>query len=231
MLEFASAGGYEPALSAIVKEVVERFSLSGIVIMGLCAGAVTALFTAAVTRECVGVVLMDPYFYVLQERAKIREELSQWATFTRFGGLASEVFHRVRHLGLVLRRNKLPANANLPLLRSWKQVTSAATPILLLKAPAPRTQGMKPRKGVFDYLGYLQASSGRGSQVAIHFVEGAQHTFADEMGCSAVRQYTLEWLQKYFPLADPAIEEAPLKQAAARSQAGVEGLAVQGFGN
>ena len=58
MLDFINAGGYAPVLSATVKELVERFNLSGIVIMGHCAGAVTALYTAAAaTKECKGLVL------------------------------------------------------------------------------------------------------------------------------------------------------------------------------
>jgi pimeloyl-ACP methyl ester carboxylesterase len=231
MLEFVSAGGYTHVLSTVVKEVVERFSLSGIVLMGLCAGAVSALFTIAITPECRGVVLMDPFFNIPQERAKIRAELSEWVNFSRVGAIASKIFHQVRHLALLLRRNKLPGNANRPLLRCWKQVTSARTPILLLKAPAAGTRGVKPKKGVFDYIGYLQASSGRASQVAIHFIEGAQHTFADEMGCSAVRRHTLEWLQKHFPLEAEAVQAVPRKRAAAASGAGAQGLAVQRFGS
>ncbi len=199
MLNFVSAGGYAPSLSAIIKQLVERFSLSGMVIMGLCAGAVTALYTAAATKECSGVVLMDPYFNVPQDRLKIQNELSQWATWTRLGAMASEIYHRLRYVRLFLSRNRLPRNANVPLLRCWKQLTSAGTPILVLKAPAVKSQGLKPRTGVFDYLGYLQASSDRRSRIEVHFLEGTDHSFADHEGCRAVRQHTVRWLKDCFP--------------------------------
>src|ERR1700690_2549332 len=39
MLDFINTGGYAPILSATVKELVERFNLSGVVTMGHCAGA------------------------------------------------------------------------------------------------------------------------------------------------------------------------------------------------
>ena len=234
MLDFVSSGGYAPSLSAIVKELVERFSLSGVVIMGLCAGAVTALFTAAVTKECSGVVLMDPYFNVPQDRLKIQNELSQWATWTRLGSLASEIYHRFRHVRLLLSRNRLPRNANLPLLHCWKQLTSAGTPILVLKAPAVKSQGIKPRTGVFDYLSYLQASSGRRSRVEVHLLEGTNHSFADHEGCRAVRQHTVRWLKDCFrPVASKkaaVLKKATLKrtQAAIRTYAPADGSNLQG---
>jgi pimeloyl-ACP methyl ester carboxylesterase len=217
MLDFVSAGGYASSLSAIIKQLAERFSLSGVVIMGLCAGAVTALFTAAITKECSGVVLMDPYFNVPPDRLKIQNELSQWATWTRLGALASEIYHRFRYVALLLSGNKLPRNANFPLLRCWKQLTSAGTPILVLKAPAVKSQGLKPRAGVFDYLAYLQASSGRRSRVEVHFLEGTNHSFADHEGCRAVRHHTVQWLKDCFPpvtsskiavLKKPALQHA-----------------------
>jgi len=199
MLEFVSGGGYASILSAIVREVTEQFGLSGVVIMGLCAGAVTALFTAAVSKDCVGVVMMDPYFFVSQERMKIRKELSRWATWTRLGAIASEIYHRLRHMHLVFRGNKLPSNANLPLLRCWHQLAAAGTPILVLKAPSMRARGVKPRVGEFDYLQYLQTTSDRNSRTCIHFIEGTDHSFADALGSAAVRQHTEEWLNVCFP--------------------------------
>ncbi len=105
----------------------------------------------------------------------------------------------LRYVGLLLSGNKLPRNANFPLLRCWKQLTSAGTPILVLKAPAVKSQGLKPRTGVFDYLAYLQASSGRRSRVDVHFLEGTNHSFADHEGCRAVRHHTMRWLKDCFP--------------------------------
>lgn len=203
MLEFVSAGGYAPILSAIVKQIVERFRLSGVVIMGLCAGAVTALFTAAVSKDCRGVVLMDPYFFLPQERLKLRDEFSHCVAWSRLAATGSEIYHRLRHLHLLVRGNRLPRNANLPLLRCWKEVTSAGMPILLLKAPALKTQGTKPRVGEFDYLGYLQALSDRNSRITMQLIEGTNHSFADAAGCSGVRQHAIEWLNVCFPVVQP----------------------------
>jgi pimeloyl-ACP methyl ester carboxylesterase len=199
MLDHVSAGGYAPVLSAIVKNVVDRFGLSGIVIMGLCSGAVTALFTATVIKDCAGVVLMDPYFFLPRERMKIRDQLGHWATRNRLGAVASEIYHRLRHIFQLFGANKLPRNANRPLLRCWDQLTSAGMPILILKAPAVKTRGVKPRLGEFDYLDYLQARSGRNHRITVALIEGTNHSFADAVGTVAVRQRTEEWLNDCFP--------------------------------
>ena len=197
MLDFVNAGGYAAVLSATVQEIVERFSLSGIVILGHCAGAVTALYTAAVSKECKGLVLMDPYFFLPQERAKIREELSQWVSWSRLGGLSSNIYRRLKYIRMLVRRNRPPGNANLPLLRCWNQVVSAGMPILILNAP-----GIRPKTGEFDYLGYLQALSGRGARTVVRFIEGTNHSFADLEGRAAVRRYSEQWLNSCFPNHD-----------------------------
>jgi pimeloyl-ACP methyl ester carboxylesterase len=218
MLEYVSAGGYAPALSAIVKDVTERFGLAGVVLMGLCAGAVTALYTAAAARECCGVVMMDPYFNVPPKRTKFRNDLSLWSTWSGIGAFVSETYHRLRYLGLLLSGNRLPSNANLPLLTCWRQLASAGTPILVLKAPSLRSQGVKPRTGVFDYLGYLRSKSESTASIAVRFVEGTDHSFADPAGCAAVRQHTVQWLNDCFPASGAkqpmALTEKSLRQTA-----------------
>jgi pimeloyl-ACP methyl ester carboxylesterase len=199
MLDFVNAGGYAPTLSAAVKQLVERFGLSGVVIMGHCSGAVTALYTAAINKECKGVVLTDPYFFLPHERTKIREELTHWASWSRLGALTSNTYYYLKYIRLMLHRNRPPRNANLALLRCWNQLASAGMPILVLKAPALKARGLKPRIGEFDYLGYLQALSGRNSRVVIQFIEGTNHSFADAVGRVAIRKHTEEWLDAYFP--------------------------------
>jgi pimeloyl-ACP methyl ester carboxylesterase len=204
MLDFVNAGGYAPMLSATVKDLVERFRLSGVVIMGHCAGAVTALYTAAINKQCRGVVVTDPYFFLQRERTKIRAELSQWSSWSRIGALTSDVYYYLKYIRLLSLRNRPPRNANLPLLRCWTQLASAGLPILLMKAPAVKSHGIKPRMGEFDYLGYLGALSGRGSRVVVKFIEGTNHSFADLVGRAAIRQHAEEWLNACFPIRGTA---------------------------
>jgi pimeloyl-ACP methyl ester carboxylesterase len=215
MREFVDSGGYAPILSATVKELVERFKLSGVVILGYCAGAVTALYTAVASKECRGLVLMDPYFFLPRERTKFREELSRWASWSRLGALIENIHSCLRHIRLlVLRRNRPPRNANWALLRCWNQLASLGMPMLVMKAPVLKARGIKPPMGQFDYLGYLQTLSGRGSRIAIKVIKGTNHSFADGVGRAAIRQHTEQWLNACFQTTggadDPDLESCPV---------------------
>jgi pimeloyl-ACP methyl ester carboxylesterase len=200
MLDFVNTGKYAPMLSAAMKELVERFSLSGIVIVGHCAGAVSALYAAAIDKDCRGLILLDPYFHLPQGRAKIRGELSGWASRSKLGGRISNIYDRLKHICTLVRGSRPPGNANWPLLRCWRQLESAGMPILILKAPARKAPGIKPRAGEFDYLRYLGALPCHTGRVAVRFVAGTNHSFANSQGKAAVREHTERWLDICFPL-------------------------------
>lgn len=200
MFDFVNDGGYGPILSAAIQDLAAQFRLSGVVVIALCAGSATALFAAPRCRECVGLILMDPYFFRPEERTRVRTELSRWASLNRLGGMASNIYDRLRHIRLLLHRNRPPKNANLPLIQCWKRVTSAGVPVLVLKAPGFKAPDLKPRRGEFDYLSYLQRLAGRESRTAIQFIEGTNHSFSDATGRAAVLQHTERWLSEYFPI-------------------------------
>jgi pimeloyl-ACP methyl ester carboxylesterase len=214
MLDFVNRGGYAPIVSALSKQLIERYALSGIVIVGHCAGSVTALFTAPLTRECQGLVLTDPYFFLPRERTQFRIELSHWTSFSRLGAMASRLYHFVKHIRLLMRRNRPPWNANLPLLRCWKQLSSAGVPMLVLKAPSLRSRDFKPGIGEFDYLSYLQAMSGGRSRVAVEYIENTNHSFADDRGRAAVLENLQKWLDHHFPVRRAPGLERPISATA-----------------
>jgi pimeloyl-ACP methyl ester carboxylesterase len=204
LLNFINAGGYASIAAAKMDELVERFDLSGVVLVGHCAGTVSAVYAAAAgAGSCKGLVLLDPYFHVPQAiRPKLRQGLSNWALQSKIGGALSNIYDRVRDVLLLLRRNAPPQNANFGLLGRWKQVASAGLPILFLKAPARKAAGTKPRAGEFDYLKYVLGLAGRNSKVVVELVEGTDHSFANRQGRNAVRQITERWLASYFPLQE-----------------------------
>jgi pimeloyl-ACP methyl ester carboxylesterase len=196
LLKFINSGDYGPIASALMRELSERFGLSGVVVVGLCAGAVSALYTAAASKECQGLVLMDPYFHLpISPPSWIWQKLTGRISRTALGRLISRGYDRFTDLCLYLRRNPMPENANFPLLRCWKTVASSGLPILLLKAPAT-----KPRGEEFDYLKYILEQAGSNSRVAVKVVEGAGHTFSNRAGRAGVQQLTESWLNLYFPL-------------------------------
>jgi alpha-beta hydrolase superfamily lysophospholipase len=203
LLDFINAGGFTTVAAATVKELVERFHLSGMVIFGHCAGAVSALHGAAASKECRGLVLIDPYFHLPQaKRARMRDELSDWARRSKVGRILSNLYDRARSLSLFMRGSALPGNANTQLLTRWRQVASSGLPILLLQAPGIKAQGSKPRIGEFDYIEYAMKLAGRRSRIAVEFVEGADHSFANIEGRHAVERHMQEWLARHFPTAE-----------------------------
>jgi alpha-beta hydrolase superfamily lysophospholipase len=202
LLDSINAGAFATVVAAVIKQLTERFELTGIVIFGHCAGSVSALYAAAASKECKGLILLDPYFHLPQaKRPRVREELSDWARRSKFGRLLSNVYDRTRNLFLFARGSAPPGNANGPLLARWKQVASSGLPILLLNAPGIKAQGSKPRMGQFDYIDHAMKLAGRKNQVRVEFVEGADHSFANSEGRRAVQQHIEVWLESHFPVA------------------------------
>jgi pimeloyl-ACP methyl ester carboxylesterase len=196
LLKFINTGGYGPIASALMRELSQQFDLAGVIVVGLCAGAVSALYTAGASKDCRGLVLMDPYFHLpLPPRSWLWQKLTGRISRTALGRVISSGYDRFTDLRLYLRRNSMPENTNFPLLKCWKTVAPTGLPILLLKAPAT-----KPRGEEFDYLKYICEQAGSNSRVVVKVVEGAGHTFSNRMGRDGVRQITEGWLSLYFPL-------------------------------
>jgi pimeloyl-ACP methyl ester carboxylesterase len=203
LLDFINSGGFARMAAQNIEEVANRFNLSGVVIVGHCAGAASALFAAAASTICKGLVLMDVYFYLPQAvRPKMRRMISDWALRSRLGRFASNIYDKLRAMRLRISGDKLPENANIPLIRSWKELASGGLPILILKAPARKAMGAKPRAGEFDYLEYALKIAGNRHKVSVQYTEGTDHSFANRHGRNMVRQYTEDWLISHFPLAE-----------------------------
>jgi pimeloyl-ACP methyl ester carboxylesterase len=214
LLDFINAGGFAPAAAAAIQQLVERFGLSGTVLFGHCAGSVSAVYAAAASSNCKGLILLDPYFHLPQaKRPRVREGLSDWARRSSIGGFLSNLYDRAKKILLLLRGSQPPGNANAELLARWKQLASTGVPILLLKAPGIKAQGAKPRVGEFDYIDHVVKLAGRKSTVRVEFVECADHSFANREGREAVQMHIEHWLAALFPLANlqsTAGDAAPL---------------------
>ncbi len=223
LLESINAGDLAPAAEAAIRQLVERFGLSGVVLFGHCAGAVSAAYAAAGSRDCKGLILLDPYFHLPQaKRPKVRRELSDWARRSTLGRLLSLLYHYGRNFLLLLAGSQPPGNANLNLLARWKQLAATRVPILLLKAPGIKAQGSKPRVGEFDYIAHVVKLAGRKSRVVTEFVESADHSFANREGREAVERHIAHWLAVNFPLANftlSARSASPVRTANSRCEA------------
>jgi hypothetical protein len=186
-----------------VKEITERFGLSGLVVVGLCSGAVSAIYTAAGSKECKGLVLMDPYFHLpLKKNSELWEKLTGRISRSVIGLLIRNSYD---HLKGLLLRNRAPANANFALLNRWKELTATDLPILIFKAPS-----FKPRGEEFDYFAHILNLASAKARVTVRMIEGAGHTFSNRVGRSGVCQHTEQWLAESFSLAEAEPSLRPL---------------------
>jgi pimeloyl-ACP methyl ester carboxylesterase len=196
ILDFINTGGYASLVAFNVKQLMERFRLSGVVVVGLCAGAVSALYTAAACKECKGVILMDPYFHLpLANASSLWKKLMRRVSRNAVGRRISSAYDRLTEFRARFTDAPLPSNANLPLLNCWKGVASAGAPILILAA-----QHTKLKIGDFDYLGHILSLAGSKGEVVVEVIADTGHSFANRVGRAAVRRHTENWLDTYFPL-------------------------------
>jgi pimeloyl-ACP methyl ester carboxylesterase len=214
LLPFISAGGFGPIVGSVVKQLVERYDLTGIVMLGNCAGAISAIFGAAISKECKGLIVLDPPFHLPPAgRPTVRKVLFNWTTRSRFGGILSNIYDQLRNIRLLLRKNAPPKNANFPLLKRWKDLASGGMPILLLNAPEPKAHGSKPRVGKFDYPKYLLKLAGSRSRVDSRVIDNASHSFSNPAGRIRVRLHVEQWMPTFFPFEDPGQKADDITQS------------------
>jgi pimeloyl-ACP methyl ester carboxylesterase len=207
LLAYTTAGGYEQVAAELVDQIAARYELAGVVMLGQCGGGISAIFAAAISDKCRGLILLDPPFNVPPvARPSVKRALFHWSTKSRIGGLLSNGYDQLKKLSLKLRKNAPPKNANFALLKRWKNVAGAGMPILLLNAPEPKATDKQPRAGKFDYRKHILDVAGKGSRVDARIIAGANHAFSNPSGKAAVREHAAEWLTKVFPSERSAMQ-------------------------
>ncbi len=217
--ELVNSGHFSPFVGCMAKSLAQRYNLSGVVVVGHCAGSVSAIYAATASKYVKGVVALDPYFFRQEVvRPALRKGLSELVTRNKVAAQLGKVYGNVKKFRLLVEGNKLPGNAHLPLLRCWGHLVAAGVPILVLT-----TGRVTPRAGEFDYFRYLQALSGSGSRLVVENIEGANHSFADDVGREGVRQHVEPWLNIFFPaVAGDENEFLPIRgHAAIRDHAAI----------
>ena len=193
LCDLINNGHFIPHLSGAATNLAARYRLSGMVVMGHCGGAVSAIYAAAANPHIQGVVALDPYFFRnVVERPAFRQELSIWVTRSKMAGRLSKIYKRVKRFNVLIANKRIPDNANLTLLSSWQRVANSGKPTLLLSPKRSLT------RGEFDYWAYLQQFPGAKSPVEVKHIEGAHHSFGDAVGRPAVCDYTSQWLDTNF---------------------------------
>lgn len=239
--DYINRGDYAEVAAKAIRELSHRYHLSGVIVTGHCAGALTALFAAERSPECRGAILTSPYFYLPPTafRPKIRQRLSVLSLKSPIFRLIRVAYDGLRQMRLLLHRlsdswlahfvarrwqnagrasrrllrGDLPENANRDFLRSWKQVASSGTPILLVMEPAHDNSIVEGENGGFDYLQHAMALAGPKGRVTVRAAIGADHSFANCAGRVAVRDLIESWLDATYARTTPGIDKVPVKAA------------------
>jgi pimeloyl-ACP methyl ester carboxylesterase len=206
-------GAFGSVISGVANQLADRFKLSGMVVIGHCAGAVTALYSAAANSRITGLILLDPYFYTQyanesqnvlarSQQRIVGKLLADRPGPSILGGAASKaisvmrkLYYRLTLVRRLVRPKKLPDAANLPLVRCWKQLASSGLPMLVL-----RSSFSTPKLGEFDYIHDLHALSDSRCRVSVILIEGATHAFAERRAKDQFLKHTEPWLRGCFPL-------------------------------
>jgi pimeloyl-ACP methyl ester carboxylesterase len=227
-------GTFCPVISGVANELTDRFNLRGVVVIGHCAGAVTALYSAAANSRITGLILLDPYFNVQQtsepQNVLVRSQISiagklvtdqsrQSVVRAALLSIMRKVYYRLTPLGSLVRPRKLPAAANLPLVRCWKQLASSGLPMLVL-----RSSFSTPKLGEFDYIRDLYPLSDSGCRISVKLIESATHAFAERGAKEQVLKLVEPWLSACFP-SERSAETMNARQPAPEFEAAISGVA------
>jgi pimeloyl-ACP methyl ester carboxylesterase len=207
-------GQYAPETSLLVQEIVRQFGLQGLVLAGICGGAVTALFAA---QKCnpgtvTGLVLLDPTFKTFSAQLPpkapktgfARAWTDAWGKFlgtnarirakivrTDFGERLSVAYALIKKAARILLLNKLPANSNMALIRCWRDQATGGLPILVFNADSEAR-----RLDEYDYSGYLLKGASRNTTWVT--IEETNHSFLEGKAPEILQENITKWLSTHF---------------------------------
>src|ERR1700677_1570615 len=201
LVTFINEAGFAATAASKIREFTKTFGLSGVVIYGHCAEAVTAVYAASECQECKGLIITDPYFNAANMLTpKLSPGMVDWARRTKAGGVLRAGYARLREARKNQGNGPLPGNANVSLVTHWKQLVSSGLPILVLKSGEPAALGSsKLRAGTFDYLEHITSFARHRSRLSLHTIEGTNHSFADRLGRATIQERAGAWLHDHFP--------------------------------
>jgi pimeloyl-ACP methyl ester carboxylesterase len=207
-------GEYASEASLLVREIVRQYGLGGMVLAGICGGAVTSLFTVP---KCIpgivrGLVLLDPTFKTFSAQsppkapktgvarawsnawsrvratnARIRAKIVR----TDFGERMSVAYALLKKAARTLLSNKLPANTNMPLIHCWRDQAGAGLPLLVFNADSEAR-----RLDEYDYRSCLLKDS-RNNITWIN-IEETNHSFLEGKAPEILQKTITHWMSAHF---------------------------------
>lgn len=215
---YVQEGGEGEITAALSHELRRRYNLSGVILGGLCGGAITAIFAAAEHQAAPpGLILLEPVFSLtpVDEPAAgsggaatasprglgsvkamvgqtLRNGREQITTSARKAGkviLPAPIFTMAKAVRSCVRSARLPADANVRLITAYRKLAASPVPMLVLTVTTSRGNP-------FDH-DILRHAKHR----AVTWIEipETNHMFVIGGGRKAVGNHMENWLRSRFP--------------------------------
>jgi pimeloyl-ACP methyl ester carboxylesterase len=211
------AGAHGEIAARLSAELVRRYRLQGLVLAGLCGGAVTSVYAAAARSSnsaIAGLALLDPSFKLITPaprpgskpadstsakktnssnatleswRVKVLSTAAGQHAKRLYRASAKPVILSVRRAVRRIRGEPLPKEANMVFIDAMKGVASRGLPMLVLMAGAEEDRTEK-----FDYLRHI--SNGLGRNFLYRYLPETTHSFVEGDGESIVTRNLQQWL-------------------------------------
>lgn len=203
-----SAGCYDEIIIALGRQLTSNFGLQGLIVGGLCAGAIESLRVTMLEPGLFrGLLMLEPDFRVQTESAS-RKPAAGTSASPRGHGIR---VHLRRSLGrtrieqsrllrplrgplvsaiTLMKRGTPPEGTDLSLVAAWRQVLKAGTPTLLLRAEqgvdwrTRRVLQSLPPRSVFR-------------SVCSVLVPSTNHVFTSGTGQDSAAGEVLKWVREF----------------------------------
>jgi len=209
--DFTENGGYAQCAAALVEQLIQRFELRGIVLGGLCGGAITSLFAADQWPAGVlGLILLEPTYFLVgspgsqmpgrtpRKKNALRNGKSnlRQRLLTTLKNNADSIWLRPLRKGFLSLRHgrdrifgpRFPDGINHPLVLASRRVAARALPILCVNA------GSKQRwLHQYQVFGHV-----KGRRITFVEIEGTNHMLVPGGGQAKVVEQVGSWLRKTY---------------------------------
>jgi len=212
--KFTESGGFAQFATALVHRLITQYHLRGVVLGGVCGGAITSLYaTDKLPTGVVGLALLEPSYNRIEasdtqmpgkpamKKGGANEKINRWRqlrtnlrTKSHTGGLRylQKSYTSLRQALELVTGPRFPECINRPLVDVSRRVAARGLPILLVSAGS--SQRWLFRYQVFGRI--------RKSKITFVEIEGTNHMLVSGGGKTKVIEHMGAWMMRTFPIVE-----------------------------
>ena len=203
-------GAHADLVPKIAAELAGRLDLEGVILGGLCGGAITSLYATEHDPSRVkGLIVLEPNYYLVGMAAPpppgkapaasstpagpargFGHRLRWWLSTNRFGKRFIGLYRVANRLRLAVRGYRLPPDTNQRMVASSRRLAASGPPMLIIHAASEEKRRLL-RKGVFKSLP-------RHHRLELTEIHGTNHMLVPGGGKQAVVERIDRWVRERF---------------------------------